>query len=655
MNFLSFKFGLGNWVRSSHRGAILSVVYELTTSEGSRNIELDGINHDLPELPSHLLGSFFNRLSPTEKELALQHKLLPVAWLPDRTLFAAVEGKPLEQAHANNLKPVARIVAKQFQAGVKRHLGKELLGNATENLKHNKADFSAHRRFTHAQLFWLGILIALYVIALSNFPMELSFAFTSFLLSLFFLVVVALRLMCVMGAPQKRKSKPPKLNDKQLPVYSVLVPLFRETSILQQLLAALNQLDYPQHLLDIKLILEENDIAMHRAIAALELPSHFEVIVVPSGKPQTKPRALNYALQFSRGQLLTIYDAEDVPEPDQLRKAAAAFAAGSHKLACLQAELTFYNANENWITRQFTIEYAVLFQLILPCLAREGMPLPLGGTSNHFRTRILRDVGAWDPYNVTEDADLGLRLARLGYETEVLDSKTFEEANTEFGNWISQRARWFKGFLQTWLVHMRRPSLLPREIGWDGIWAFQATCFGTVFSSTVHPAFTCLVVYQLWQSWQTPFSHSIFTTAIAGISIVVSLVGYGTSLYAGYLVCKKNGQVWWGVLLTMPLYWLLMGVAAWLSLWQFIVAPFHWNKTRHGISTHTTVSKPYFVPVTVMPAGPKMITKITGKKNKIIGTVSFGGRAAAFFSASAIRSLRFSWAKTRNAEPSGVP
>jgi glycosyltransferase XagB len=239
--------------------------------------------------------------------------------------------------------------------------------------------------------------------------------------------------------------------------------------------------------------------------------------------------------------------------------------------------------------------------------------------------------------------------------TEVLDSKTFEEANTEFGNWISQRARWFKGFLQTWLVHMRHPYLLRGEIGWDGIWAFQATCFGTVFSSTVHPIFNFLVCYQLWQSWQTPHSYSIFTSVIAGMSIVVALIGYGTSLYAGYLVGKRTGKASWSVILTMPFYWLLMGVAAWLSLWQFIVAPFHWNKTKHGISTLTAVSRPYFVPVTVMPAGPKMITKITGRKNRIIGTVSLGGRAAAFFSASAIRSFRFSWAKTRKAEPKGVP
>jgi glycosyltransferase XagB len=633
----------------------LSVGYELNITEGSKSVDPVVKVHELPVLPNHLLRAIFTRLAPAEKELALRHKLLPIAWLPERTIFAAVEGDPLERATANNIKPVARIDAKDFQVGVKRYLGKELLEQATENLKDNKPEFSAHRRFMPWQIFWFGVLTVVYLIALANLPFEVSFAFTSFFFSLFFLGVVALRLMCVMNRGQNYQTKPRKLKDEQLPTYSVLVPLYRETRVLQQLLAALNQLDYPQHLLDIKLILEENDITMHRAIAAFELPSHFEVIVVPSGKPQTKPRALNYALQFSRGELLTIYDAEDMPEPDQLRKAAAVFATGPQDLACLQVELTFYNANENWITRQFAIEYAVLFQSVLPCLAREGMPLPLGGTSNHFRTEILRHVGAWDPFNVTEDADLGLRLARLGYQAQILDSKTFEEANTEFGNWISQRARWLKGFLQTWLVHMRRPDLLPREIGWDGIWALQAICFGTIFSSTVHPIFNLLIGYHLWQSWQTPFGHSVFTTAIAGMSIVVSLIGYGASLYAGYLACKRNGQIWWGALLTMPLYWLLMGVAAWLSLWQFIVAPFQWNKTRHGISTLTTVSKPYFAPVTVMPAGPKMITKITGKKNRIIGTVSFGGRAAAFFSASAMRSLRFSWAKTRNAEPKGVP
>jgi cellulose synthase/poly-beta-1,6-N-acetylglucosamine synthase-like glycosyltransferase len=291
----------------------------------------------------------------------------------------------------------------------------------------------------------------------------------------------------------------------------------------------------------------------------------------------------------------------------------------------------------------------------LPGLAREHLPLPLGGTSNHFRTNILRDVGAWDPFNMTEDADLGLRLARLHYLSQILDSKTFEEANTQLGNWIQQRARWFKGFLQTWLVHMRKPLALPNEIGWDGIWAMQAITFGTVFSSTVHPIFMGVLSYQMWLNFYWPTPRSAFTLGVAGLSLLIMGIGYGASIYAGYVATKRRGALWWPILATMPLYWLLMSVAAWLSLWQFIVAPFHWNKTRHGISSLTSTAKPYLAPVTVMPAGPKIITKMTGKKNKIIGTVSFGGKAAAFFSASAMRSLRFSWARTRKAEPKGVP
>ena len=282
------------------------------------------------------------------------------------------------------------------------------------------------------------------------------------------------------------------------------------------------------------------------------------------------------------------------------------------------------------------------------------MPLPLGGTSNHFRIDILRRVGAWDPYNVTEDADLGLRLARLGYLTHVLDSKTYEEANVEFVNWLQQRARWFKGFLQTWLVHTRNPHLLPQEIGFDGIWAMQAMTLGTIFSSTVHPIFMGVLAYQIWANWSLPFYNSTFTIGVAGISIVVAVIGYGASFYAGHIALKRMALRWPVTLLTMPLYWLMMGIAAWLALKQFVVAPFHWNKTKHGLSSLIT-TEPYLAPVTRMPAGPKIITKITGKKNKIIGTVSFGGRAAAFFSASAMRSLRFSWAKTRSADPNGVP
>ena len=616
---------------------------------------LDDSKSELPIVPPDLLDQILVRLTPKEVELVLQHQIVPVAWLPDRSFFAAVEGAPLQRAKDLDFRPVAQLMLRDFKASIRRCLGRKLLHNATYNLKDNQPELSAHRRSTPAQNIAFGIFAFVYIGLLAFTSIDISVAITSLLLTVFFLSVTALRLMCVLENKKPTPNLKHRMSDEELPVYSVLVPVFRETRVLGQLLSALTQLDYPIDKLDIKLILEENDTAMHRAVAALGLPEHFDLIIVPIGSPQTKPRALNYALQFARGELLTIYDAEDMPEPDQLKKAAATFASGPDRLACLQAELTFYNANENWLTRQFAIEYSVLFGVVLPCLARHQLPVPLGGTSNHFRTHILRSVGAWDPFNVTEDADLGLRLARQNYQIQMLDSKTYEEANVQLGNWVHQRARWFKGFLQTWLVYMRDPRSLRKQIGWDGLWAVNATIFGTFFSSIVHPIFTLLLIYQLHRELAGTAIRSTLVTGILGLSLAVIAISYGTALYAGYLVSKKRRSGSWSTLLTMPIYWLLMGLAAWLSVKQFIFQPFHWNKTKHGLSKFVKTNNPYFVPDTVIAAGPKITTKITGKKNRIIGTVSFGGKAAAFFSASAMRSLRFSCARTRKAEAKGVP
>jgi glycosyltransferase XagB len=636
----------------------LSVAYRKSPENGSALREELGLEDpisNLPLVPVTLLDQILNRLTAKELELALQNDIVPIAWLPDRSFFAAVEGVPLQIANDLDFRPIARIRSRDFKASIRRCVGRKLLRHATHHLKDNYPEFSARRRVTTSQFTTFAIVAVAYLSLLIATPFDFSFAITSLLLSVFFLSVTALRLMCVMNSEPPAPLRRQELSDAELPVYSVLVPVFRETRVLGQLLAAMTQLDYPKHKLDIKIILEENDTPMHRAIAAMGLPEHFDLIIVPIGSPQTKPRALNYALQFARGELLTIYDAEDMPEPDQLKKAALAFAEGPHNLACLQAELTFYNANENWLTRQFAVEYSVLFGLVLPCLAKHNLPIPLGGTSNHFRTKILRDVGAWDPFNVTEDADLGLRLARQNYQIQMLDSKTYEEANVQLGNWIHQRARWFKGFIQTWLVSMREPIRLKQQIGWDGLWAINATIFGTVFSSIVHPVFTLILAYQLQYDFAKGAITSTLVTFLLGFSLAVVFLSYGSALYAGNLASKKCGLHSWSTLLTLPIYWLLMGFAAWLSVKQFIFQPFHWNKTKHGLSKLMTTESLYLVPETVIPAGPKMTTKITGRKKRIIGTVSFGGSAAAFFSASAIRSLRFSWARTRKAEANGVP
>ncbi len=324
---------------------------------------------------------------------------------------------------------------------------------------------------------------------------------------------------------------------------------------------------------------------MRRALLKRSLPAHMEVILVPPAGPQTKPKALNYALAFARGELLTIYDAEDIPHPGQLRSAAAVFAASDPRIACLQAELTFYNPSENWLTRQFTAEYAWLFGRLLPMLARLDLPILLGGTSNHFRTDVLRSIGAWDAYNVTEDADLGLRLARFGYRAGMLASRTYEEANCHLGNWMSQRARWLKGWMQTWLVHMRSPARLKADLGNRGFWTAQALLLGVIISALFHPAFLVLTVWSIWSGEFFPAQGNWLLVLATGISLAVLTAGYASAIYAAHLGLKRLGKRrWLGTLLTMPAYWLLISAAAWLALWQLIVAPFHWNKTAHGIS-----------------------------------------------------------------------
>ena len=322
------------------------------------------------------------------------------------------------------------------------------------------------------------------------------------LMALLLLAPTVLRGMALICRYERRPRAPRPLSDQELPVYTVLVPLYREVSVLVQLIEALLALRYPVHKLDIKLVIEKSDFEMRAAIARLTLPPHFTVVEVPPAHPVTKPKALNYALSLARGSLVTVYDAEDLPHPGQLRLAAATFATCEPRVACLQAVLAFYNPAENWLTRQFAIEYAALFDVQMPMLSALGWPFPLGGTSNHFRVDELRYVGGWDPFNVTEDADLGFRLARFGYEARAVASVTYEEANVALANWIAQRTRWLKGFLQTWLVHMRNPVRTWRELGHAGFFVLQATTLGPVASALVHPFFV------LWLIWGWQPAHS---------------------------------------------------------------------------------------------------------------------------------------------------
>jgi cellulose synthase/poly-beta-1,6-N-acetylglucosamine synthase-like glycosyltransferase len=537
-------------------------------------------------LPGWAIAEALRHLPEDELDQALRSRILPASNLPGLRLFACFGRPAYALARRRGLNLVAEGHPADFIAAARLALGPGLLREATFGLAQRYRRFSARRRLTLAQIAWSLSGLAATAFAALVLPAELLWIVASLVSGLFFLAVIALRLLCLFPPQPLPEAAAPELFDDELPVYSVLVPLFRETAVLAQLLTALDRLHYPPGRLDIKLILEESDIAMQRVVARLHLPEHIEVIVVPCGSPQTKPRALNYALQFARGELLTIFDAEDVPEPLQLRLAAETFALLPEGVACLQAELACYNANENWLTRQFAIEYATLFGLLLPALASYRLPLPLGGTSNHFRTHVLRRVGAWDPFNVTEDADLGLRLARLGYATATLDASTYEEASIGLRNWLRQRSRWLKGFLQTWLVHMRSPLRLLEEVGAAGFWASQAYTAGLVASALFHPFCLGLTVWLIATGRALSADAGIFATIVAGINLAVLVSGYAVTILAGRKAMRRKGVAgWYFTLATMPIYWLLISLAAWAALWQFIVAPFHWNKTEHGLSS----------------------------------------------------------------------
>jgi glycosyltransferase XagB len=374
------------------------------------------------------------------------------------------------------------------------------------------------------------------------------------------------------------------LADADLPVYTVLVPLHREAAVVPQLIRALAALDYPPAKLDIKLLIERDDAETAAALARIPLPARFAVITVPPGTPRTKPRALNVALPLAHGELLTVYDAEDDPDPGQLRLAAALFARLPDSTACLQGRLVIDNAGDSRLARAFALEYAGLFDVLNPALARCGLPVPLGGTSMHLRTRVLRALGGWDSFNVTEDADLGLRLALAGYTVGDLPSTTLEEAPARLAPWLAQRTRWLKGLIQTSLTHGRRPLANAHSLG--GLEALCAVALvpGTVASALAYPVCLALAVWSLLIQ-DVPAASAFLDNLVTGLAITLFGTGLAALVLPALLGCARRG---WGDLaqsaLWMPAYYLMVSLAAWLALVELIRAPDRWNKTRHGLA-----------------------------------------------------------------------
>lgn len=357
----------------------------------------------------------------------------------------------------------------------------ELMLESTDKLIAEKPEDSAHITFTKRQT--IGLLISgvlfvggliwdwLWTLIIFNIVVQIGYL----LMSVFKYSIL------IYGAKESAQLRYTEeeiaaIDERALPVYSILVPIYKESNIIPQLIRNIENLDYPRSKLDVRLLIEEDDVEAQELLRTFKPPSYFTVLVVPHSLPKTKPKACNYGLIRARGEYVVIYDAEDRPDPDQLKKVYLAFQASQENVCCIQAKLNYYNSNQNLLTRWFTHEYSMWFELLLPGVMQLDIPIPLGGTSNHFKTDVLKKINAWDPYNVTEDADLGVRLYKEGYKTAIVDSRTWEEATSRVGNWIRQRSRWIKGYMQTWLVHMRNPVQLWRDLGAKGFLAFKRWC-----------------------------------------------------------------------------------------------------------------------------------------------------------------------------------
>ncbi|MDE3235739.1 MAG: glycosyltransferase [Bacteroidota bacterium] len=442
--------------------------------------------------------------------------------------------------------------------------------------------------FTNAQLIFIFGFLAFTFIMLILFFIP-TIIVINLLSSVIFLFSILFKLYLALKGSMSElhevvtKEDIKKVKEETLPVYTILLPVYKEDKLIRKLIWNLRSLDYPRSKLDVKLLIEEDDDKTLNALRELDFPANFEVIVVPFHMPKTKPKACNYGLFFSRGEYLTIYDAEDVPDSNQLKKVVVLFRRLPEEFVVVQGALNYFNKNENLLTRMFTLEYSYWFDYMLPGLETLDVPIPLGGTSNHFKLDKLIELGAWDPFNVTEDADLGVRVYDKGYKIGVANSTTLEEANNEFFNWIRQRSRWIKGYMQTYLVHMRNPVKLVRRIGWGGFFGFNFFIGGTSFTFLLYPVL--LFFFVLYLIFKFAGIREVFPDWVLYVSIFNFIAGNVLMVYVNMLAVFKR-RYYELILFAIlnPIYWLMHSRAAYKGLWQLITKPFYWEKTNHGLT-----------------------------------------------------------------------
>ncbi|MBD8065766.1 glycosyltransferase [Devosia sp. PTR5] len=404
----------------------------------------------------------------------------------------------------------------------------------------------------------------------------------------FWTVLISLPTLLRLGAlfePGRPPAIPATFEEAaEFPFYSVIVPLRDEAGMVDQLSAALSRLDYPPERLDILFVVEQRSPETIEAVRRHLHDSRFMLVEVPDAAPRTKPKALNYALPLCRGEFVVVFDAEDRPEPDQLRRIAGQFRV-QPDVECIQARLNVDNGHHAFLQSQFAGEYAGLFSVLLPALARWNIVMPLGGTSNHFRVATLRALGGWDAFNVTEDADLGVRLARRRLRTATSSSATLESAPDSFKAWLGQRTRWMKGWMQTFLVHNRRPAMTFADLGLAGFALLQVLLMGMIVSPLLHSAFVMMVlVAALTGRWSL-----VIPDQGGAIYVAVLALGQGVVMLTNIVgLARINGKTPWWTQLALPVYWMLIGVATLRAVFDLAHRPFHWFKTPHHVVATNT-------------------------------------------------------------------
>jgi glycosyltransferase XagB len=474
--------------------------------------------------------------------------------------------------------------------------GEVLALRAADAIDVTRPELSARRGMTLAQKV-IGVAIPAGIILLASWNPFVGLATLLWIINTVFVASILMKgLLFVFGAGALRKQEEARLRyiaehghepvrpwipASELPLYTILIPAYREANVISDVLMHIRRLDYPLSKLQVILLLEADDVETIEAAKGTRTPDFMRIVVMPEGEPRTKPRALNVGLRLARGEFLVIYDAEDQPEPNQLRDVVAKFRDGGEDLCCVQARLNYYNEDQNFITRMFTLEYCLWFDYLLPGLERLKMPIPLGGTSNHFKVAVLRELGGWDSWNVTEDADLGIRAAGLGYRVGTIESTTWEEACPAWWPWIRQRTRWIKGFMVTTIVHTRSLRGLYRGTGWRGVATLFLFIAGTPAAFLLNPIVVLTGLYGLFALPLPNFRLIGYLPEISTFSLVV-----GTSTMVALTAASARRRRRWSIIgysVLNPFYWLLHSTAAWRALFQLVRNPSDWEKTPHGL------------------------------------------------------------------------